>query len=217
MAQSKQDLFPSKTTTQIPLPHWPLLKPPLNRPNKRPIVGSPTSPHKQHIMSEQQQQQTATQAVNNAANAPAADVPKKDSFWEELKRKLFPNARGRDKPAEVANGAPAATEAAPAAYAAPAAAAATEGDAANAAAPAEKKSFIDKIKELFGKKKDAAAAPAANAEGQAAEAVNGGQAAVAQETAPVETVKEAVQEAKAEEPVASIVEQGEEAVNALKQ
>ena len=162
----------------------------------------------------EQQQQAATQAANNTANAAAADVPKKDNLWEEIKRKLFPNARGRDKPAEVANGAPAATEAAPAAPAA--AAAGTEAEAANAAAaPAEKKSFIDKIKDLF-KKKDAPAAPAANAEGQAAQAVNEGQAAVAQQTAPAETVKEAVQETKAEEPLASIVDQGEDALNALK-
>lgn len=178
----------------------------------------------------EEQVNTAANATNEAVNnaAPAAnEAPKKD-FWEELKRKLFPKARGRDKPAEAADGAAApAAAAAESGEAAPAAAApAAEGDAAAAAAAepaAEKKSLIDKIKEVFtGKKKDGAAAPAAAAADGApvAEAAKEGEAATAEAAQAAESqadkvdeaAKEVVKDLPAEErPVSVFIEKGEQA------
>ena len=227
----------TETATHISTDDWSVLQRPRQRPNKRARKRSPPPPqtthhtqHTHHYKMTEEQVNTAANATNEAVNnaAPAAnEAPKKD-FWEELKRKLFPKARGRDKPAEAADGAAApAAAAAESGEAAPAAAApAAEGDAAAAAAAepaAEKKSLIDKIKEVFtGKKKDGAAAPAAAAadgapvaeapkEGEAATA-EAAQAAESQADKVDEAAKEVVKDLPAEErPVSVFIEKGEQA------
>lgn len=106
---------------------------------------------------------------------PTTQPVKKESFWDELKRKLFPKARGRDRPADTADAVaqpqttgviPVSEEATPVnqvpvadvPIAAEQPISAEPAPTAAAAGTTEKKSFLDKIKDLFKKKEKPAAA-----------------------------------------------------------
>lgn len=142
----------------------------------------------------------ATEEVQeNAQEAQKAET-KRENFFETIKRKLFPNARGRDKPVEVSSGTAPTTQpaaATPTEAAAPAQAEATppptEAAASTPATPAEEKKpgLLDRIKDMFKSKKDKE--PAAQSEVSTPAAAT--TAAQAEEPTAAQTVADTLQSA----------------------
>ena len=152
------------------------------------------------------QEQAATAAAANNTTQETAAAPK-PSLMDEIKQKLFPKARGRDKPAEKVKEE-------------------NEAKAKKAAAEGEKKpGLLDRIKGIFGGKKDKEQAAAADkGKEQAGEAKQ--EAVKDQVKEQKEEVKEAVKEAAPaqaepvkdlaadERPVSVFIQKGEEAASA---
>lgn len=149
------------------------------------------------------QEQAATAAASNTTQETAA-APK-PSLMDEIKQKLFPKARGRDKPAEKVKEE-------------------NEAKAKKAAAEGEKKpGLLDRIKGIFGGKKDKEQAAAADkGKEQAGEAKQ--EQVKDQVKEQKEEVKEEVKEATPAEPVKDLaaderpvsvfIQKGEEAASA---
>jgi hypothetical protein len=141
----------------------------------------------------------------------------KESFFQNLKNKLFPKSQGQEKPTETETGTSAPDPVPPPPEAgAPAAAASSSNEGATAAVPEEKKpGLIDRIKDLFKPKKEKP--PTATAEepsGQAAEVAEP-EGAASSEPPASETMtpeKETLQDLQeGERPLSLFIEKGEKA------